>query len=215
MLPPAAMPMMTLVEKKVASSLCDALENVGVIAIVVWIMLLVVLMGDGVMVMISVDNIIVVLRADILIISTTLIFIDEVVECSINDVIDTTSTLLLIILLIVVVDKLGSRDVDVTLGIVVAAVNVEVCSIVVTSTADGVDDIIIILELAGTLNCELLVDNILEAVKPSDDTRIVEEMSKSIVESIINNIDDSTEEVGETTSQQLEHFTSSINKSSS
>ena len=148
------------------------------------------------------------LSIDVLLISETLALSDEVVDCSIGEVIDKMSKVLIEVLIVVV----GRIDDGILTGVlIVVFINVEISSVEETNT-DGVIDVIIILELAGRLTCELLVETILDAVIPSDDARISVVMSKSVLKSIIIGI----VEVGETESKQLsEKFTSSIDKSSS
>ena len=132
---------------------------------------------------------------------------DDDIDCITDKVSDTISTVLTVLLIIMVGVGIVS---DV---LMVALINVEISSVTETST-DGVTDVIIVLELAGKLKCELLVDDIPDTVKPSDDATISVDMSKSVcnkLDSIIIGI----VEVGEMESKQSEKFTSSIDNSSS
>ena len=128
---------------------------------------------------------------------------DDDIDCIIDKVSDTISTVLIGLLIIMVGVGIVS---DV---LMVALISVEISSVTETST-DGVTDVIIILELAGKLKCELLVDDILDTVKPSDDATIFVDVSNKLDSIIIGIV-----EVGEMESKQSEKFTSSIDNSSS
>ena len=138
-----------------------------------------------------------------MLISVTLVLSDEVVDCNTGEVLDKMSKVF-----IIVADRID--DGTIVGMLIVAFINMEIFSVEKTSI-DGVIDVTITLELAGKLKCELLVDIILDTVKPSDDVRMSVGISKSVLDSIVIGI----AEVGETESKQLEKFTSSIDKSSS
>ena len=138
-----------------------------------------------------------------MLISVTLVLSDEVVDCNTGEVLDKMSKVF-----IIVADRID--DGTIVGVLIVAFINMEIFSVEETSI-DGVIDVTITLELAGKLKCELLVDIILDTVKPSDDVRMSVGISKFVLDSIVIGI----VEVRETESKQLEKFTSSIDKSSS
>ena len=157
-------------------------------------MLLVVLMGDNVVV----DNI---TLAVLVVLATVLMFTGELVDSSRDDV------AISIELLIVVVERTDSSDV--TSG-------VELLTVVVVNV--GSNTIIVVgsdIELTGSLNCELLEDNIPD---PSGDVKIpveMEDVCNNSVDSVKIASDDSTEGVGETKSERSEKLMLSIVNSSS
>lgn len=128
---------------------------------------------------------------------------DDDTDCITDKVSDTISTVLIGLLIIMVGVGIVS---DV---LMVALINIEISSVTETST-DGVTDVIIILELAGKLKCELLVDDILDTVKLSDDATISVDVCNKLDSIIIGIV-----EVGEMESKQSKKFISSIDNSSS